>query len=185
MSASARFRLHASVFAVVLFLDQITKWWARARFSGPDGQPDATAFIPVLGDWFHLRLVYNYGAAFGTTPQSLVPFLNPTVFFVIFSLVAIACLGFYYYRLGAKENIARLGVLLILAGAVGNNLLDRPFFHKVTDFIDVGIPDVHPRFPVFNIADTAVTIGIILIFMAPLLTRKSLRSPSSTEASDA
>ena len=59
------FRAHIAVFTVSLVLDQLTKWWARARFSLPDGEPDYHNYISVIGDWFHLRLVYNHGAAFG------------------------------------------------------------------------------------------------------------------------
>jgi signal peptidase II len=168
---SAQLRLHAIVFAAVLLLDQLTKLWARARFSGPDGQPDYGSFIPVLGDWLHFRLVYNYGAAFGMKPQNILPFLPPPVFFALLTVAAIALFTAYYRRLGPQDGAARLGITLILAGAVGNNLIDRPTLHKVTDFIDAGIPGLYPRFPVFNIADCAVSIGIVLLFLAPLFSR--------------
>jgi signal peptidase II len=179
-------RLHAAVLATVLFLDQITKLWARARFSGPDGHPDYAAHIAVLGDWFHLRLVYNYGASFGMRPQEILPFLHPVLFFVLLTLAAIALLVAYYRRMEPGDNAGRLALVLVLSGAIGNNLIDRPIFHKVTDFIDVGIPGVHPRFPVFNIADAAVTIGILLLFLAPLFARKKPATPPlAPEASDA
>lgn len=165
-------KLYASVFATVLFLDQITKLRARARFSGPDGQPDYSAYIPVIGDWFHLRLVYNYGSAWGLRPQEILPFLHPVLFFILITAVAISLFVFYYRSLAPHEKAGRMGIILIITGAVGNNLIDRPLFHKVTDFIDVGIPGVYPRFPVFNIADTAVTVGILLLFLAPFFSRK-------------
>ena len=179
----AQFRLHALVFALVLILDQLTKYWARARFSGPDGQPDYGNVIPVLGDWLQFRLVYNFGSAWGLRPQELLPFLHPVLFFTIITVVAIALLLIYYRNMVSTDNAGRLGLVLILTGAVGNNLIDRPIFHKVTDFIYVGIPDVYTRFPIFNIADSAVTIGILLIFIAPLFAHK--KPEAHKEASDA
>lgn len=164
--------LHASIFMLVILADQLTKYWARVRYSLPSGEPDYYLSTPVIGEWLQFRLVYNFGAAFGTKPQGILPFLSPTIFFLIFSVVAIACLGYYYYKLGAKEKAARFGVLLILAGALGN-LIDRMTMHKVTDFIDVGIPGFSPRWPVFNIADSSVFIGILLMLIPPFFSSKS------------
>lgn len=181
------FRAHVAVFAVSLVLDQLTKWWARARFSLPNGEPDYASSIPVLGDWFHLRLVYNHGAAFGLKPHEILPFLHPMSFYVVFSLIAIVLLGIYYRKLGPGEPSARLGISLILSGAVGNNLIDRLAMHKVTDLFDVGIPDFYPRWPVFNIADSAVTIGLALLIIPPFFARQpaaaEAQAPESTEPS--
>jgi signal peptidase II len=174
-------RLHASVLVAVLFLDQVTKLWARARFSGPDGQPDYGAHIAVLGDWLHLRLVYNYGASFGMRPQEILPFLHPVLFFILLTLAAVVLLAAYYRKMEPDDKAGRLALVLVLSGAIGNNLIDRPIFHKVTDFIDVGIPGLYPRFPVFNIADTAVTVGIMLLFLAPLFRRKPLDTAAERE----
>ncbi len=178
------FLWHAAAFAVVLLADQLTKIWARARFSLPDGEPDYYQYIAVLGDWIHFRLVYNHAAAFGLKPHAILPFLPPMTFYVVFSLVAIVLLSVYYRKLGRGEGAARLGIALILAGAVGNNLIDRLLMHKVTDFIDVGIPGLHPRWPVFNIADSAVSVGLILLIFAPMFTRKQPAVPEGG-ASDA
>ncbi len=174
---------HAAAFALVLLADQLTKIWARARFSLPNGEPDYSEFIPVLGDWLHLRLVYNHAAAFGLKPHAILPFLHPMFFYVVFSLAAIVLLSIYYRKLGPGEPGARLGIAVILAGAVGNNLIDRLFMHKVTDFIDAGVPGVYPRWPVFNIADSGVTVGLVLLIVAPMITRRKPVTPD--EAPDA
>lgn len=176
---SAVFLRHAVVFAAALALDQFTKLWARGRFSLPGGEPDYSESIRVIGDWLQFRLVYNHGAAFGMKPHSLLPFLNPMFFYVAFSLVAIVLLSLYYRRLGREEGAARLGIALILSGAVGNNLIDRLFMHKVTDFIDAGIPGFAPRWPVFNVADSAVSIGLMLLVFAPLFARKTPIAPAA------
>jgi signal peptidase II len=169
---------HAALFAGVVLLDQATKYWARARFSLADGSPDYFDFIPVIGDWLHLRLVFNYGAAFGLQPQNILPFLHPVAFFTALSTLAVILFGAYYRRLGPRHGTERLGIALVLAGAVGNNLIDRPTLHKVTDFIDIGIPGVFPRFPVFNVADISVCIGLGLMILPSFFIRKPQPQPS-------
>ena len=178
---SRQFLGHAAIFAAVVLFDQITKYWARARFSLPGGEPDYGAFIPVIGEWLQFRLVYNFGAAFGMQPQKILPFLHPAVFFTALSALAVVLFGVYYRKLGRQHAVERLGIVFVLAGAVGNNLLDRPIFHKVTDFIDIGIPGVHPRFPVFNIADISVCTGIGLLIFISLFSRGP-QSPSVSTA---
>jgi signal peptidase II len=183
-SSSATLRLHAFLFAVVLAFDQITKYWARARFSLPNGEPNYADSIAVFGDWFHLRLVYNYGAAFGMKPHSILPFLHPMLFYIVFSLAAIVLLGVYYRKLGASEPAARTGIALILSGAVGNNLIDRLAMSKVTDFLDFGIPGFSPRWPVFNVADSAVCIGIALLILPSFFVRRKPESPVVASGSE-
>jgi signal peptidase II len=178
---SRTLRAHAAIFAAVLIVDQLTKFWARARFSLANGEPDYTDFISVAGEWLRFRLVYNYGAAFGMRPQNVVPFLHPIVFFALFSVTAIGFLAFYYRRLGRHERAARLGILLILAGAFGN-LIDRIVLHRVTDFIDAGIPGFAMRWPVFNIADSSVCIGIALLLIPALFARNPVPTAAATGA---
>jgi signal peptidase II len=179
------FRAHVAVFAIMLIADQLTKWWARARFSLPGGEPDYNEYISVLGDWFHLRLVYNHAAAFGLKPHELLPFLHPMSFYVIFSLIAIVLLSIYYRKLGPGEPAARLGIAFILSGAVGNNLIDRFAMHKVTDLFDVGIPGFYPRWPVFNIADSAVFIGLALLIIPPFFARNKPEAEAASAEGDA
>jgi signal peptidase II len=162
---------HLLIFSLVLLADQVTKAWARLSYSLPNGEPDYFLSTPVIGEWVQFRLVYNYGAAFGLRPQDILPFLHPTLFYLAISTIAIGLLTLFYRRLGPTEKATRLGVLLILVGAFGN-LIDRLTLHKVTDFIDVGIPGVYPRWPVFNIADSAVCVGIALLIAPTLLPRR-------------
>jgi len=159
--------LRLLLFALTLGLDQITKYWARAHFSLPSGEPDYYRSIRIIGEWIQFRLVYNHGAAFGMKPQNLLPFLHPTLFYTLFSLAAIVVLILYYRRLGRHETWLKSGVVLILSGAAGN-LIDRMLLHKVTDFIDVGIVGFYPRWPTFNVADSAVCIGVGILLIAPI-----------------
>ena len=64
---------------VALIADQVSKYMARKNFGLPGGEPDYFHIKQVLGEWVQFRLVYNTGAAFGLRPQSVLPFLNPTV----------------------------------------------------------------------------------------------------------
>ena len=154
----------AILLLATLALDQWTKWLARIHFGLPGGEPDYFKVKRLLGEWFQLRLVYNQGAAFGMRPQHLLPWLNPTLFYGLFSALAIGFLIFLYRRVPRGDNWQKAGITLILSGAFGN-LIDRMRFDKVTDFLDVGVPGYAWRWPTFNIADSCVCIGVgILVF---------------------
>ncbi|MGB2813821.1 MAG: signal peptidase II [Dehalococcoidales bacterium] len=138
-------------FFVALFVivaDQLSKAWIRSSL--PEGHT-----MLRLG-FFRITHVHNTGAAFGLFPdQSLV--------LTIFALIASAVILFfvvygyrYYPWLGSTAITLVLG--MVLGGTVGN-LVDRFRFGYVTDFIDFGY------WPVFNIADSAVTIGVILFVL--------------------
>ncbi len=139
---------------VILALDQATKHWARGYLSahGP---------VPLLKNVFDLTLVYNQGAAFGM--------LQSGTFFLI--LVSIFCIGailLMMFRRAIFQKIlgldpddlcVRPALALILGGAVGN-LIDRLRFSYVIDFLHLH------HWPVFNVADSAITVGGVLIVVA-------------------
>lgn len=161
------------VLVTGLVVDQLTKHLARANFSLPGTiDPDYFKVKHIIGEWMQFRLVYNTGAAFGMKPQSFLPALNPTTFYVLFSAVAIVVLTLYYRKLVLHEAWQKYGVALILSGAFGN-LIDRLRFHKVTDFIDVGIPGLPTRWPTFNIADSCVCVGVAIILIAPMFQKSA------------
>jgi signal peptidase II len=140
------------VFSVLL-LDQSTKILASKNILL--GQT-----IPVISNIFHLTLVHNKGAAFGI-------FKNQTALFILTSLTAIFIIS---YKLKARSAAGRLDILvvslgLILAGTLGN-LIDRLFLGYVVDFFDFRI------WPVFNIADSAITVGAILLGWTILFNKK-------------
>ncbi len=135
---------------LILLLDQITKAWVRSNM--PLEQS-----IPLLGEhFFRLTHVENTGVAFGIQAGN-------TTFLTIFSTIAAAVLVFLLVRSPAKfPRLVQVALALILGGALGN-LLDRLFFGHVTDFLDFDFPDfIMQRWPVFNVADSAVTIGVTL-----------------------
>jgi lipoprotein signal peptidase len=171
-------KLHALVALVGVILDQWTKLVAVSAYALPNGEPDYTKYTAVIGDFFQFRLVYNYGAAFGSTPQKIAPFLNPTIFFLITSILALGLLFFFYRRLPISDKAHQMGVVLITSGAFGN-LIDRMRLHKVVDFIDVDIPDIvlgsfeMTRWPTFNIADVLICIGVGVLIFWPSPSKKS------------
>ncbi len=155
--------IYVAIAAAAFILDQITKFWADSHTLGWS--------VSVIGDLLRFTLAYNEGAAFSISPQKLAPWLSPTVFFGI--LTAIACAGaVYFFRsLHKQDYLSRISIVLIIAGALGN-FCDRLRIGKVVDFIDVDFPDsLFERWPTFNLADSWVTIGIVLLFIGAYLVR--------------
>jgi signal peptidase II len=141
-----RSAVFAACAAVVVALDQITKNVASSRLEPGES-------ISILGDFIRFTLVHNTGAAFGLFPGSRVPF-------IIVSVLAIAVVLYLFLRETYRSVLNRVLLGCILGGAFGN-LIDRVRLGWVVDFIDMGIGQV--RWPVFNVADSAVTLGVVLL----------------------
>ncbi|HNW39236.1 MAG TPA: signal peptidase II [Candidatus Omnitrophota bacterium] len=129
------------IVSSVILLDQITKFLA-VRFL------QLSVPVPLIKNFLNLTLVYNRGAAFGL-------FQNQFFWFVLVSLFAI---GLIFLNLKNKNNsiILKVSLSLILAGAIGN-FIDRLRFGFVIDFIDLRV------WPVFNIADSVITIAALVL----------------------
>jgi signal peptidase II len=79
---------------------------------------------------------------------------------------------FFYRNIDKRDWMSRLGVVMILGGAVGN-FIDRMRLKMVVDFIDCDLPDfIMTRFPTFNVADSFVTVGVAIIILSPVLLKK-------------
>jgi signal peptidase II len=156
------------IAALVVGLDHLTKWIVVKELPF---QHD----VHILGEWVMLTHIKNTGAAFGLFPGSIVPLI---VISVGASLVVI------YLAVRQHREASRLVPLgLILGGAIGN-LIDRILAGKVTDFINVGIPD-GARWPVFNVADSAVSIGVaILAFGVYFRSHPESQAPPATLEAD-
>ena len=128
------------ITSIIVLLDQLTKFLAR----------NISESIPLIKNVFHLTLIKNTGAGFGI--------LQGQVWILIFiSLIVIGLILFKIDKiLKKKEYIWSFG--LILGGAIGN-LIDRIAFGFVTDFLDFRI------WPAFNIADSALVVGVILLLV--------------------
>lgn len=148
-------------FIIVVSVDQASKYLIQQMM-------DLNTSILVLGDLLRLTYIRNPGAAFGIM-------IGNRYFFLVLSLLACGVMIYYFYKMPASERWGRLALTLILGGAVGN-LIDRIRYSEVTDFIDVGFGAY--RWPVFNVADIAVTVGVILLFI-----RLSSSQQTAAEAS--
>jgi signal peptidase II len=140
--------LYFLIAILVVLLDQITKLLARS-FIGP---LETIEVLPFL----HLVSVRNEGAAFGLFKG----FGN--IPFIAISLIAIIVVIVLLIR--GKED--RLGLALILGGAIGN-LIDRIALGSVTDFVDVFAGRFH--WPAFNVADSALTIGLVVMVVSSFI----------------
>lgn len=119
----------------------------------------------IVGQWIELNLAYNKGAAFSVTPQKLLPFLHPTLFFTLITFCAFGALAVLYRRRPMPHFSTRLGVILVVSGGIGN-LLDRWRLGRVVDFISVGLPDMPWRWPTFNVADSLICVGVGFLVLA-------------------
>lgn len=149
--------LSLGISALIVGADQASKYWIRSNLLPGES-------LPPEG-FFRLTHVQNTGSAFGL-------FASQTFLITIVSIVAIVAL-FIFLRYQALRNI-RVGLTigLLLGGSVGN-LIDRIRLGYVTDFIDIGLQDGF-RFYVFNIADSAITVGSIALALFLILSsRKS------------
>jgi signal peptidase II len=137
----------------VVAIDQITKNYVGSSIAFHDS-------FPVIKGFFNITHIRNPGAAFGFLSGAPVVFRH--LFFISVSIIAILILLGIIIKNKAKEAILIFSLSLILSGAVGN-FIDRLRFGEVTDFLDFYIASWH--WPAFNIADSAISIGgIILAF---------------------
>lgn len=149
--ASSHWRSFALIAATVVVLDQISKRTIDARLTLYDSWPNES--------WpFRLQHVKNTGAAF-----SLLQ--NQAAFLTVMSLVGLAAILFYFVFRPSDHPLLRLALALQLGGAIGN-LIDRARYGHVTDFIRI------PHWPVFNIADSAISVGVTAVVILLLFTNE-------------
>lgn len=183
---SRKLRIFLAAVAVMLPLDQITKWLVRDRLR------ENIDSVDVLPGFFQLVHVENSGAAFG--------FLNGKSWamyvFIPFTLVAGGILISMLKDLEDDERFMPLSLGLILAGAIGN-FIDRVLFQSVTDFLRVysNNPELNAwmleqlgrsaEWPSFNVADIAVVVGVFLFLIHEIFFRKKEEEPTEDEAAQA
>jgi signal peptidase II len=151
-------RLEIWLPAFVVALDQITKALVRSRLP----VHDTVTVVPGLVDLTHVR---NTGAAFGILNAADFPF--KTVVIAVIATAALVGVAFYAAGLARHQLAARFGLALIIGGAIGN-LIDRVTVGSVVDFVDVYWRSYH--FWAFNVADSAITIGVVVMILDMLIT---------------
>ncbi|MGP5119315.1 signal peptidase II [Psychrobacter alimentarius] len=152
---------------VVVIIDQWTKWLAETNLTFHEP-------VPVIEPFLNWTLAYNYGAAFS--------FLADAGgwqkwFFSGLALVMALFLIVYLIKAPRKATLLSVGLAMVLGGAVGN-LIDRLLHGHVIDFIHVHNADVW-HYPIFNIADMGISVGVALIVIDMLFLEKKREMPQS------
>ncbi len=157
------------VLAAVLGLDVTTKLWVVQNMVLHQS-------ISVFGDVVRLTYTHNPGAAFGINIGEY-----SRVFFLVLSILALGVLTMIYRATPTSDRLRLLAVALVGAGAIGN-ILDRLRYERgVVDFLDIGI-GAH-RWWVFNVADSAVTVGAVLLLISYLLEERREHASQRGETS--
>jgi signal peptidase II len=142
-------------YLIALFLigiDQLTKWLVvRSMEIGES--------IPIIDGFFYLTSHRNQGAAWGILQGQMS-------FFYIVTVIVIIGVVYYMNKFAKHDKWLALGLSFILGGAIGN-FIDRLFRKEVVDFFDFYI--INYNFPIFNIADSALTIGVVFVIIATIL----------------
>jgi signal peptidase II len=138
------------VAGAVLVLDQATKALVLKHL--PLGES-----LPVIPGFFDLTHVHNPGGAFGFLSGMSAEFRG--LVFVAVSLLAVGLILYFYWQTPVRQRLLAVGLSLIFGGAVGN-LVDRIRFGIVVDFLDLYAGELH--WPAFNIADSAITVGVLI-----------------------
>ena len=142
------------ICAISIVVDQFTKYLVVQNLELGNS-------VNVLGNVIQFTFIRNPNAAFGFSFGPRIPLLP-------IALLAICVLLLAFYRAGSGSRVGLVGLGLILGGALGN-LVDRIRLREVIDFMDIGIGRF--RWPVFNVADSCVTCGVVLLIMGTLFLR--------------
>lgn len=165
-----KYGLLIMIVGVLVTLDQWTKWLVRANI------PLGGSWLPESLDWLspYARIVhwYNTGAAFGM-------FQGGSMVFTVLAFIVIGAIIYYFPQVEKSDWTLRIAMSMQLAGASGN-LIDRLTQEgRVTDFVSVG------NFPVFNVADSSITVGTIIlligIFLQEMKEKKTAESQPVSE----
>ncbi len=144
--------LMVSVAGAVLVTDLLTKAWVTSTMA-------LYQTVEVVGDVVRFTYTHNPGAAFGINIGD-----GSRVFFLVLSLLALGVLVWLYRVTPVSDRLRLFAVALATGGALGN-IVDRIRYERgVVDFLDVGLGGL--RWPVFNVADMAVSVGAVLMIVS-------------------
>lgn len=144
---------------ILIFIDQISKLLVANLLS-------QTTTITVIKNFFYLTYVNNDGAAFSIL-------LGKRIFLIIIAIIIITLLIYYLKKHPPRSKLAIISSALLLGGSIGN-LIDRIIRGYVIDFLDFKI--INYNFPIFNLADTFIVIGVFLLLIEEIRKEKHLDS---------
>lgn len=160
------------VALTVILLDQATKLVIVEALRVGQG-------IPVIPGFFDIVFVLNPGAAFGFLATLSEGVRSP--FFILITVVAVILIVFYHTRFLHADRLASVALGLILGGAIGN-LIDRLRYGMVVDFLDFHVSRYH--WPAFNVADSAISIGVGLMLLDMVLDWRREKRRATTETAN-
>ncbi len=154
-----------SILVIIIF-DQVTKFMVISHFEYGES-------LPLIADFFSFTYVRNTGAAFGFLATANPSFRVP--FFIVVPIAAMVVLGFLYRDLPVNAKWRAMALGLVSGGAIGN-LIDRIRLGYVVDFLDFHYRNLF--FPAFNVADSAICVGVGILLLSNLLSKETNASPS-------
>lgn len=158
------FRLGSAFALVIVVFDQISKWWVLAELADPP------KIIPVTS-FFTLVLAWNRGVSFSLFSGQAPPYV-----FAAVAVIIVIGLSIWLWR--ADNRWLAVGIGLIIGGAVGN-VIDRMRFGAVADFLYFHVGEFY--WPAFNLADSAITIGVTMLIIDSLFGRRGPREETELD----
>jgi signal peptidase II len=164
--------IFAAILALVVALDQGSKAWARTLPVSPAGCDVPAELIaqrchgvpqPLIDGYWEWELAFNTGAAFSS-------FLGSQLVLGALACVALIALGVMAWRARPEQRLRRIALATIAGGALGN-LIDRVRDGAVTDFVRWRVGEA--RWPIFNVADVALLVGVALLLLEGLAERRA------------
>ena len=166
VAARRRPRPELWLAVALIVADQVSKAAIRATIPLYDT-------VEVIPGFFNLTHALNTGAAFGFLDR--LEFAYKTVVVALLATAALGAIVFYAMTLGSETRLSRLALTLVVAGAIGN-LIDRVVAGAVVDFVDVYFGTWH--FWAFNVADTCISFGAVMLIFDMLRTGSHVPSPA-------
>lgn len=150
--------IYYGVAALVIFLDQVTKWLVVKNM-------DLGERISIAEPYFGLLSHRNKGAAWGMLEGQMW-------LFYIVTVIVIGGIIYFFHKEAKGHPLFAWSLMFLLGGAIGN-FIDRIWRKEVVDFVEVLIPVINYDFPIFNIADASLTVGVVMIIIHVILDEKN------------
>lgn len=140
---------------LLIVLDQLSKWWIVQHM-------ELYQSITVISDFFYITSHRNRGAAFGILQEQ-------RWFFIVVTICVVIAIIVFMVKMKKETILTKIALSFVLGGAVGN-MIDRIQTGEVIDFFHFQFGSYH--FPIFNVADSAICVGVVLFLIANLLDYK-------------
>lgn len=153
--------LYYGLAIFLILLDQLTKWLVVQNMNLGER-------IPIVEPYFALLSHRNKGAAWGMLEGQMW-------LFYIVTIIVVGGIVYFFHKEAKGSKLFGISLMFLLGGAIGN-FIDRVWRKEVVDFVDVLIPIINYDFPIFNIADAALTVGVVLIIIHVIMDEKKNRN---------